>query len=170
MTSSPGGFTGTGASSPVTVTGLQSDTAYTFTVTATNAFGTSAPSSASNSITATTVPAKPAAPTATSPSAGIDRVTWTAPANGGSVITNYYWSSSDGKAGNTTLLTVDVNQEQGTAQTYTVRADNANGSSVVSDASSSVTTTFSFAPFSAFGFAPFGAFGFTPFSAFGFAR
>jgi hypothetical protein len=36
VTSSPGGFTATGASSPLTVTGLQSSTSYTFTVTATN--------------------------------------------------------------------------------------------------------------------------------------
>jgi hypothetical protein len=50
-TSSPGGFTGTSASSPITVSGLSGDTAYTFTVTATNATGTSGPSAASNSIT-----------------------------------------------------------------------------------------------------------------------
>jgi hypothetical protein len=50
-TSSPGGFTGTSASSPITVSGLSGETAYTFTVTATNATGTSGPSAASNSIT-----------------------------------------------------------------------------------------------------------------------
>jgi hypothetical protein len=50
-TSSPGGFTGTSASSPITVSGLSEQTAYTFTVTATNASGTSSPSAASNSIT-----------------------------------------------------------------------------------------------------------------------
>jgi hypothetical protein len=148
---------------------LQSNTGYTFTVTATNAYGTSAASSASNSITATTVPDTPAAPSASSPSAGVDRITWTAPANGGSAITNYYWASNDGKSGNTSSTTVDLGQEQGTAQTYTVRADNANGSSGTSAASNSVTTTFSFAPFGAFGFSPFGAFGFSPFGAFGFS-
>lgn len=51
VTSSPGGFTGTGASSPITVSGLSNGTAYTFTVVATNAFGTGPQSAASNSAT-----------------------------------------------------------------------------------------------------------------------
>ena len=44
-------FTGTGTSSPITVSGLTNGTAYTCTVTATNAFDTSASSSSSASIT-----------------------------------------------------------------------------------------------------------------------
>jgi hypothetical protein len=51
VTSSPGGLTGTGSSSPITVSGLSPSSSYTFTVTATNTNGTSAPSSGSNSIT-----------------------------------------------------------------------------------------------------------------------
>jgi hypothetical protein len=51
-TSSPGGFTGTGSSSPITVSGLTNGTAYTFTVTGTTNYGvSSAVSASSNSIT-----------------------------------------------------------------------------------------------------------------------
>jgi hypothetical protein len=170
VTSTPGSFTGTGASSPITVTGLQSDTAYTFKVTATNTYGTSGESAASDSITATTVPATPAAPTASSPNADADVVSWTAPANGGSAITNYYWESNDSKSGNTaTTPSVTVAQEAGTAQRYKVRATNANGNSEFSALSNEITTTFSFVPFGVFGFSPFQVFGFSPFSVFGFS-
>ena len=175
VTSSPGSYTASGASSPLSVTGLQSDTAYTFTVIATNSVGNSLASSASSSITATTVPNKPSAPTATAQgSAATDDVSWTAPATGGSAITSYDWESNDSKSGNTASTSVSVGQEAGTAQAYRVRANNANGSSEYSDYSTTLTsfsfTPFGFAPFGAFGFTPFGftPFGFTPFGAFGF--
>jgi hypothetical protein len=51
VVSSPGGIVGTGASSPITVSGLTNNTAYTFVVYANNAFGNSPSSSASNSVT-----------------------------------------------------------------------------------------------------------------------
>ena len=176
---SSGGQTATGPSSPIRVTGLSSATGYTFQVKATNADGDSAYSSASPSVTVTTKPAQPAAPSVSTAAVGgsspqgtantaNDTVSWVAPSNGGSAITNYFWSSSDGKSGNTTSTSVVVSQESGTSQTYTIRADNANGSTT-GLTSGSITSAFSFTPFSVFAFSPFSVFGFSPFSVFGFS-
>jgi len=151
--------------STTTITGLSSNTSYTFTVKAYDSYGTA--SGASASATATTVPDTPSAPTVSSvANDSIDVVTWSAPATGGKAITTYYWSSSDGKSGSTSSTSVNVDQEDGTAQTYNVYAANANGNSNTS-ANSASFTSFSFAPFgfTPFGFTPFGftPFGFTPF-------
>jgi hypothetical protein len=157
------GQTATGASSPITVTGIASGATPTFTVTATNASGTSAASSASAAVTVTTVPATPSAPTAsTVANQAQDSVSWTAPANGGKAITGYTWSSSDSKTGTTASTSVTVNQEAGTAQTYNVYATNANGNSATSANSGSVTT-FSFVPYSFTPYA-FTPYAFTPFA------
>lgn len=51
VTSTPGGITATGASSPITVNGLTNGTTYTFTVHATNGIGSSGESAASNAVT-----------------------------------------------------------------------------------------------------------------------
>jgi len=64
VTSSPGGVTATGSSSPISVTGLTASTAYTFTVTASNAAATSVASTASTSVTTSAAPAAPVAPVA----------------------------------------------------------------------------------------------------------
>lgn len=65
VTSNPEGLTGTGAGSPITVTGLTNGIAYTFTVTATNGAGTGSASAASNAIT----PASPQTITFANPGA-----------------------------------------------------------------------------------------------------
>jgi hypothetical protein len=49
--STPGSFTGSAASSPITVSGLTNGTSYTFNVWATNSYGPSVFSSATNSVT-----------------------------------------------------------------------------------------------------------------------
>ena len=163
------------ATASYTFQGLASNTSYTFTVRGVNAAGT-ASGTTSSSVTATTVPATPAAPIITSVSqTATDIVTWVAPATGGSAITGYTWASNDSKTGSVggSTLSANVAQEAGTVQAYTVYATNANGNSSTSAASASFTsftfTPFGFTPFAVFGFAPFGVFGFTPFGVFGFA-
>jgi len=63
-TSTPGGFTVTGAASPLTVTGLAPETEYTFVVTARNSVGSSVASAPSPAITTAALP-----PAATVPDA-----------------------------------------------------------------------------------------------------
>jgi hypothetical protein len=147
-TSTPGGFTATGAGSPLTVTGLQSATSYTFAVTGTNASATGAASAASSSITATTVPQAPTVGTATlasgqsyTGSASIS-VPFTANATGGKAISSYTVTSSSGASNTGASSPISVSETVGnptsTARTYTVTASNANGASTASSASNSI--------------------------------
>jgi len=142
VTSSPGGYTGSGTSSPITVTGLQSGQSYTYTVTATNNYGTSAASSASAGVTATTVPQAPTIGTAT----GADQsatLTFTAGATGGSSITNYKYSTDNSTytafspAQTSSPLTIS-GLTNGQSYSFYLKAVNANGDSAASAASNSV--------------------------------
>lgn len=56
VVSSPQGITGTGTTSPITISGLTNGTTYTFVVFANNQYGPSAASAASNSATPNTLP------------------------------------------------------------------------------------------------------------------
>jgi uncharacterized protein (TIGR02145 family) len=141
VTSNPGSITGTGTASPITVTGLSNGTAYTFTVTATNAVGTGPSSAGSNSVTPSTVPGAPTIGTATAGNAQAT-VTFTAPSsNGGSAITGYTVTSNPGSitgTGTASPITV-TGLTNGTAYTFTVTATNAVGTGPASAASNSVT-------------------------------
>ena len=141
ITSNPGSFTGTGAS-PVTITGLQSNTAYTFSGTATNTTGTSSVGTASSSIIATTVPAAPTIGTATKTGITTATVAFTEGATGGSTITTFTVTSSPGSiTGTGASSPISMTGLTGsTAYTFTVTATNANGTSTASSASNSITT------------------------------
>ena len=136
-TTSPSTFTGT--SSPISVTGLASSTQYTYTVSATSPYGTSAASSASSGVTATSVPQAPTigAVTAGNASATVD---YTAAATGGSAITTFTATSTPGSLTGTGASPITVSGlTNGTSYTFAVTATNANGTSAASAASSAVT-------------------------------
>lgn len=141
VTSSPGGYTGTGSSSPIVVAGLQSDTAYTFTVTGTNAAGTGQASSASSSVTATTVPQAPTIGAVNATAVGVVTVAYTAGATGGKAVSAFTATSSPSSITGNGASPISVSGlAQKTAYTFTVTATNANGTSLASSASASVTT------------------------------
>jgi len=149
-TSSPGGFTAVGLNSPLVVTGLTNGTAYTFTVKVENAFGFSI-SGSSNSVTPAGIPATPDAPTASLPDIyGNTTVSlsWTAPSNNGSALTDYYIQYSSNSGGtwtpftdgvSTTTSTTVTGLTNGTAYVFRVAAVNSVGNSSYSSASNSVT-------------------------------
>jgi uncharacterized protein YjbI with pentapeptide repeats len=128
---SPGTATCTTASlTHCTVSGLTNGTAYTFTVSATNAAGTSDNSPASDSFTPAAGP--PAPPTASATIAGTDKVaiSWTAPSSG--TITGYIVTANPGGATcrTTTALTCEISGlTASTAYTFDVQSKDAFGSS-----------------------------------------
>jgi hypothetical protein len=97
VTSNPGSITATGSSSPIVVSGLSTGTAYTFTVTATNSYGTSPSSAASTSVT-------PVAPTLAIPVASGTITTvissepgttsWVVTGQTNSAMNGTYWASA----------------------------------------------------------------------------
>ncbi|MBK6337738.1 MAG: fibronectin type III domain-containing protein [Betaproteobacteria bacterium] len=144
-TSNPGNFTGscTAPCTSITVSGLTNGTAYTFTVTATNAVGTGPASAASAAVTPATVPGAPTAVTA-APGNAQATVGFTAPvSDGGSAITQYTATSSPGNlTGSCTAPCTSITVSglaNGTAYTFTVTATNAVGTGPASAASNSIT-------------------------------
>jgi uncharacterized protein (TIGR02145 family) len=140
VTSNPGGLIGTGSASPITVTGLTNGTTYTFTVVARNSIGNSSPSISSNPIIPSTVPGAPIMGSATKGNAQAS-VTFSSPlTNGGSVITSYTVTSNPGGfavSGISSPITV-TGLTNGVGYTFSVTAENANGTGLPSASSNSV--------------------------------
>ena len=141
VTATNGGFTatGTGSSSPISITGLTAGTQYAYTITATSAIGTSAASVAVNS----TYKTQPGAPTAvsgalhpTGAATGIN-VSFTAPANTGGGVDLYYASAIDVLSTQVTVIAssatspvyLSANLVPGTTYQFTVYSYNAGGQS-----------------------------------------
>ena len=141
VTSTPGGLTCTSSSTTCTVTGLSSSTSYTFSVTASNAYGSGLASAASNAVTPTaTVPSAPSSVSAVA-SSGSATITWTASTANGSAITAYTVTSSPSGASCTTTATscAVASLLNGSTYTFSVVATNAIGSSASSAVSNAVT-------------------------------
>ena len=135
VTSNPGGFTGTGAGSPITVSSLTNGVSYTFSVTATNSAGTGAASGASNSIT----PAAPQTITFANPGTQNFGTSPTLSATSTSSLTVSFTSSTTGvcTVSGTTLTFLS-------AGICTINADQAGDSSFL--AASQVSQSFSVSP------------------------
>ncbi|WP_332649074.1 fibronectin type III domain-containing protein [Lysinibacillus sp. 54212] len=142
----PGGVTATGSQSPIIVSGLTNGTGYTFTVTATNAAGTSSASGASNVVTPATVPNAPQNVVGT-PGDKQVKVSFNSPTdNGGSSITDYKVKVFSGgvelpllnRTGNTSPITI-TGLTNGTPYTFKVVALNALGEGAESTVSNAVT-------------------------------
>lgn len=141
VTSSPDNLTVSGASSPLVVTGLASNSSYTFTVTATNSVGTSDASTVSTAITATTVPQAPTIGTASGTSGAVS-VPFTAQATGGEAISTFTVTSTSTLIGTGATSPITVTETSEGTRTYSVTATNINGTSLASAESNSITTSF----------------------------
>ncbi len=141
VTSSPGSFQCTTATTSCTVVGLTNGTSYTFTVVATNASGAGSASTASAAATPSTTPGAPTGVSATRNANAQSVVSWTAPvSNGGGVVTSYMVTSSPGSFQCTTATTSCTvsGLTNGTSYTFTVVATNASGNGSASTPSASV--------------------------------
>jgi len=140
VTSTPGGAVQSGTGSPIIFSGLTNGTPYTFTITATNVAGTSAPSASSGSAIPVGVPSAPSITNVVSGNAQVT-VNFIAPSsNGGSSILDYTVTSTPGgftKTGSASPLIVS-GLTNGQSYIFTVKARNANGFGASSPASSSI--------------------------------
>ncbi|CAB4323207.1 unannotated protein [freshwater metagenome] len=133
----------TASQTSCTITGLTNGVAYTVTVVATNAVGSSAAGSASAAVTPASPPGTPIISSAAA-GAGSAVLTWVAPSNGGSAITGYTVTPYIGTTAQTTFACGSANTctvtglTSGIAYTFTVKAMNAVGDGAASIASSSV--------------------------------
>lgn len=140
-TASPGGRTCTSTGLSCTITGLTDGTAYTITVVAKNAKGSSPASATSAEVKPINVPGAPVAVVGASADRSV-KVSWTAPTVGGDTVDAYLVTASPG--GSTCwwsqgpLECVVPGLDNGSKYTFSVIAFNEIGESISSKASSQV--------------------------------
>ena len=142
VTAFPGGQSCSSEDSKCTVRGLSNGIAYAFTVTATNTFGTSAPSQPSPAVTPQGRPWPPNGPSGTAGNGEV-LVSWQPPiSNGGYPLSGYVVASTPGSQTCTTTgaLSCKVGGlDNGVSYTFAVVAQNQAGASVASAESDAVT-------------------------------
>jgi hypothetical protein len=141
-TLNPGGFTCStdAAGRSCAVGNLTNGTTYSVAVAATNSLGIGIPSPEIQVVPAT-IPSAPGAPSAVGGDGSVT-VSWGAPENGGTAITGYAVTSTDGRATCATtkeLSCTIVGLQNLSSYTFTVVATNVMGASAASPASNAVT-------------------------------
>jgi hypothetical protein len=149
IVSEPATTTLTSTGPSVTFTGLTNGTSYTFSVSATNKYGTSQFSQASSAVLSAGAPGAPTGITGTVASQQVS-LSWTAPSNNGSAITSYTITSSPATTTNTSVTNsfIFTGLTNGTAYTFSITATNAIGTGLAGTSSAitpytspTVTTT-----------------------------
>jgi len=141
-----GGFTASSSNTTVSLTGLTPATSFTVYGNAQNNFGTTVNTANAAPVTATTTPQAPTIGTATLAGLTVD-VTWTLGATGGKnltavTVTPYIGATAQTPINAATTSSTSLNitgLTGGSSYTFKVKATNANGSSVESSATNSVT-------------------------------
>ncbi|CAB4949853.1 unannotated protein [freshwater metagenome] len=145
VTAAPGGATCQTSTTTCTIGALSVSTSYSFTVTATNAIGTSLPSDPSAGTT--TTPATPIAVSATvHPGGTTATIRWSAPAGGGTAVSGFRaWSLQDPTvecfSGGAGISCAIPGLEFGVEYTFVVQALNLAGASAASEVSEPIKAT-----------------------------
>ena len=138
VTSSPSNITATGSSLPIIVTGLSSNTQYTFTVTALNSAGRSPASSSSNSITTNSVPNPPTGLTQTGSTASSITIGFTPPIG---TITSYLATTDSGDTGTSSGSPITIyGLTPNSPYNITIQSIDSDGTSIASSQLSSGTS------------------------------
>ena len=147
VTANPGGATCTTGVTSCTIGGLTNGTAYTFSVIATNAIGSSNASTSSSAVTPVGVASAPSSARATGNDSQAT-ITWAAPSNtAGDTVTSYTVTDASGDSCTTTTTSCTITGlSNGQSYQFVVAASFTSGATTQSGLSNSVIPQFSTSP------------------------